>query len=90
MEKCSRKKISLKNHVKRVHKVYTEKFVSEKEIIELEFDALKRNKEPHSSNFECGMCTIDFSCIENMDDHTDDKHGGRWTLGDKDVVYLGD
>ena len=81
-------KTSLKNHVKRVHKVYTEK--SEKEIIELEVDTLTHNKEPQPSNFECGMCEIDFSCIENMDDHMDYKHGGRWKLGDKDVVYLGD
>ena len=83
-------KTSLKNHVKRVHKVYKEKVLSEKETTEIEVDTLKYDKEPQPSHYECGMCEIDFSCIENMDDHMDAKHGGRWKIGDKDVIYEGE
>ena len=39
---------------------------------------------------ECGLCVIDFGTIEQMDEHMDENHSGRWKLDDPDVVFEGD
>ena len=42
------------------------------------------------SDFACIMCRIDFKSIDEMDNHMDDKHGGRWKKYDPDVLREGD
>ena len=39
---------------------------------------------------KCGICVVDFESIEEMDEHMAIEHGGRWKLGDHDVVFEGD
>jgi uncharacterized C2H2 Zn-finger protein len=43
-----------------------------------------------TQNFSCVMCKLDFQSIEDMDSHMDEMHGGRWKLGDEDVIREGD
>ena len=39
---------------------------------------------------ECGLCILNFNCIEEMNSHMDCFHEGRWKYGDPDVVFEGD
>jgi hypothetical protein len=45
-----------------------------------------------SSNrkLECGLCDVDFHSVEEMNQHMDEEHEGRWKFDDPDVVMLGD
>jgi uncharacterized C2H2 Zn-finger protein len=72
-------KTSLKKHLKRIHKV--------KVTIQKENDPFKNNP---NRKLECGLCVLEFVSLEKMDDHMDEKHSGRWKLGDSDVVFEGD
>ena len=36
------------------------------------------------------MCKVDFQSINEMDNHMDDKHEGRWKKYDSDVIREGD
>ena len=81
----------MKKHKKRVHKEYKEKINPVLESFKEEVE------EPHKygavnkyRQVKCGLCVIDFETVSEMDDHMDANHGGRWKLGDPDVVFEGD
>lgn len=74
-------KTSLKKHRKKIHKVYVVKNMPK------ENNPFKNNP---NRKLECGMCVRNFVSLEEMDEHMDDTHGGRWKLGDPDVVFEGD
>ena len=82
-------KTSLKKHRKRMHKSVEEKNENVPESIGKE-NALKTLKVNQYHQVKCGICVIDFESIEEMDEHMDIEHGGRWKLGDPDVVFEGD
>ena len=42
------------------------------------------------SSFKCELCEINFNEVNHQHEHMDEKHGGRWKYGDKDIIYEGD
>ena len=87
-------KTGLKQHRKKVHKANTENIQTDvrsketKEVYkEQEFSKESINC---SSQFSCGLCDIIFDSIEDINNHMDDRHQGRWKLGDEDFIMLGD
>ena len=44
----------------------------------------------NSRKLECGMCVLEFQSVEDMDNHMDENHEGRWKINDPDVVYKGE
>ena len=75
-------KSSLKKHMKRYHKVYTAQNIE------------RGNNDPFKNNpnrkLEWGICVLNFGSLEEMDEHMDHAHEGRWKLGDPDVIFEGD
>jgi hypothetical protein len=33
------------------------------------------------------LCVLDFETLDEMDEHMDEKHQGRWKLSDPDVIF---
>ena len=42
------------------------------------------------SKFKCDFCEINFHQVKDQNHHMDEMHGGRWKIGDDNVVLLGD
>ena len=78
-------KTSLKNHMKRQHKISN---TNDKNPEEKSDDRYERYVP--ISKLKCSLCELRFINLEKMDDHMDSDHGGRWKLFDPDVVQLGE
>ena len=46
--------------------------------------------EDSGPNYTCVLCKVDFKFVEEMDQHMDDMHEGRWKIGDEDAIWEGD
>ena len=75
-------KASLRKHIQNVHKVY-----KTEETTPTENDPFRNNP---NRELKCGLCVLDFVTLDQMDDHMDEKHSGRWKLSDPDVIFEGD
>ena len=78
-------KTSLRNHVKRKHKIHIKQ-----PDIQVEKESMQTDRYVPISKLKCNLCELRFFSLDSMDDHMDDEHGGRWKLFDPDVLYLGE
>ena len=69
-------------------KKHREEQIHEKHRLE---DESTKDKFMHNiRKLECGMCVLEFQSVEDMDNHMDENHEGRWKINDPDVVYEGE
>ena len=48
------------------------------------------DEDNHVGDFKCDLRRINFETLENMDNHMDNVHEGRWKKYDPDVLREGD